>query len=103
MRKWHPVDNSKYYLSDDDWYKYEAVRSVNQSIGRVIRHHKDYGVLVLADERFDKIKSLLPKWVTNNQQIVQRYAPKFSTTLDHFLGKEEHKEADMRRVAPIKV
>jgi hypothetical protein len=56
---------------------------------------------VLADERFKHIKDQLPKWVTNNQQITQKYIPKFTTNLESFLGKEVHKEADMRRAPKI--
>ena len=43
-----------------------CMRSVNQSIGRVIRHAKDYGAVVLLDERYAKqssVQSRLPGWI----------------------------------------
>jgi regulator of telomere elongation helicase 1 len=30
----------------------QALRAVNQAMGRVIRHRWDYGAVLLADERF---------------------------------------------------
>lgn len=34
------------------WYSDQAMRAVNQAVGRVIRHRNDYGAILLADERF---------------------------------------------------
>lgn len=31
-------------LTGDQWYSQEAMRAVNQALGRVIRHRHDYGV-----------------------------------------------------------
>ena len=36
-------------LSGKDWYNQQATRSVNQAIGRVIRHVQDYGSILLFD------------------------------------------------------
>jgi|JI7StandDraft_1071085.scaffolds.fasta_scaffold388575_1 Rad3-related DNA helicase len=40
------------------------MRSVNQGIGRVIRHINDYGMILMLDNRYDqnKLKSMLPAW-----------------------------------------
>lgn len=38
--------------SGNEWYSQTAMRAVNQALGRVIRNRHDYGVVILADERF---------------------------------------------------
>ncbi|RUS23626.1 hypothetical protein BC938DRAFT_474857 [Jimgerdemannia flammicorona] len=52
-------------ISGNEWYKQQAIRAVNQAIGRVIRHRKDYGAILLCDERFASpaIISQLSGWV----------------------------------------
>ncbi|KNC74636.1 hypothetical protein SARC_12823, partial [Sphaeroforma arctica JP610] len=32
------------------WYTQEAMRAVNQAIGRVIRHRNDFGAIIFCDE-----------------------------------------------------
>lgn len=39
-------------LTGDEWYVQQAMRAVNQAMGRVIRHKRDYGAILLCDERF---------------------------------------------------
>ena len=42
-------------LSGEEWYKQQATRAINQAMGRVIRHQKDYGAVILCDERFSNV------------------------------------------------
>ncbi len=51
------------------------MRSVNQSLGRVIRDINDFGVLVLADSRFHypETRKSLPKWVKENLRMKTTY------------------------------
>lgn len=51
--------------SGSEWYNQQAARAVNQAIGRVIRHCKDYGAILLCDERFGRPHMIkqLPLWV----------------------------------------
>lgn len=61
------LDNncSKGKLSGNQWYTQQASRAVNQAVGRVIRHNKDFGAILLCDVRFtypDAI-SRLPIWI----------------------------------------
>lgn len=44
-------------LTGEEWYVQQALRSVNQAVGRVIRHRHDYGAIILADERFSHAAS----------------------------------------------
>lgn len=52
-------------FSGNDWYTISAHRAVNQSIGRVIRHKNDFGVILLMDERFGSRDSerYLSRWM----------------------------------------
>jgi regulator of telomere elongation helicase 1 len=38
-------------LSGSDWYTQQALRAVNQAIGRVIRHRNDWGAIIFCDSR----------------------------------------------------
>ncbi len=65
------------------------MRSVNQSLGRVIRHINDYGVLVLADTRFghkwkNNYYKDLPAWIKQNIKIQDTFKS-FENGLDDFL------------------
>ena len=40
------------------WYELQAVKSINQGIGRVVRHRDDYGVIGLLDYRYDQRSSI---------------------------------------------
>ena len=63
----------------------EAVRVVNQTLGRVWRHKEDFALGVLLDTRYrdPKIRARLSLWLTKHLQFLNR----FSTCLgqiDHF-------------------
>lgn len=38
-------------IGGSEWYQLQASRAVNQAIGRVIRHRKDYGAIIFLDKR----------------------------------------------------
>ncbi|KAL0230697.1 hypothetical protein PCE1_004253 [Barthelona sp. PCE] len=46
-----------------DLLNYDAMACVAQCMGRIIRSRKDYGMMVLADRRFIRLRKLLPEWV----------------------------------------
>lgn len=52
-------------LGGNDWYVQQAARAVNQALGRVVRHRRDYGAIILCDERFmrENIQSTLSRWI----------------------------------------
>ncbi|KAJ4461334.1 putative Regulator of telomere elongation helicase 1 [Paratrimastix pyriformis] len=50
-------------FSGQTWYTQQAVRAVNQAIGRVIRHKDDYGSIILLDDRFRTTTSQLSLWL----------------------------------------
>lgn len=48
------------------WYSIDAVRALNQAVGRIIRHKEDYGAILLLDERCDykDVRDNLSGWVS---------------------------------------
>lgn len=83
-------------LTGSDWYCLDAIRAVNQAIGRVIRHKYDYGAILLCDNRFnhwDK-KRYISTWVKDKLGQNANYFPdNFQTTVrklkDFFAHCEE--------------
>eukprot|EP00826_Nyctotherus_ovalis_P027676 TRINITY_DN2165_c0_g1_i10.p1 TRINITY_DN2165_c0_g1~~TRINITY_DN2165_c0_g1_i10.p1 ORF type:complete len:354 (-),score=95.11 TRINITY_DN2165_c0_g1_i10:45-1106(-) len=53
------------------WYTQEAMKAVNQSIGRVIRHAKDYGAVMLVDQRYSsrQLRNYLSKWLRDQVKV----------------------------------
>lgn len=53
------------FLTGTEWYNQQASRAVNQALGRVIRHRKDFGAILLCDERFGNPSTIgqLSKWL----------------------------------------
>ena len=66
-------------LSGQDWYRLEASRAVNQAVGRVIRHRRDYGAVILCDSRFGDagFSGQLSAWV----RPFLRVHPNFGTVV----------------------
>lgn len=58
-----------YRIRESDFLSFDAMRHAAQCLGRVLRGKDDYGVMVLADRRFQKKRSQLPKWI--NQALLE--------------------------------
>ncbi|XP_022098655.1 Fanconi anemia group J protein homolog isoform X2 [Acanthaster planci] len=58
---------SRGLLTGSEWYEIQAYRAINQALGRCIRHKRDWGALILVDDRFGrnpkKYITGLSKWV----------------------------------------
>ncbi|KAM3430280.1 hypothetical protein NHJ13734_007814 [Beauveria thailandica] len=52
-----------YRIKENDFLSFDAMRHAAQCLGRVLRGKDDYGVMVLADRRFQKKRPQLPKWI----------------------------------------
>ena len=65
------TDNLIPPLSYGQWEFNSIIRSVNQALGRVIRHVNDYGMLFLLDERYagKRFSGGMPKWAKNSVNI----------------------------------
>ncbi|KAJ8312439.1 hypothetical protein KUTeg_009812 [Tegillarca granosa] len=86
-------------LSGGDWYEIQAFRALNQALGRCIRHRKDWGALILVDERFvrnDKYTKGLSKWVRNKVQHFNN----FNLSMDSLVTFTKERQIDMPVVDP---
>jgi hypothetical protein len=56
----------KYFIKDNDYLTFDALRQSSQCIGRIIRSKVDYGIVILADIRYNRSdkKSKFPPWIT---------------------------------------
>ncbi|KAI0876334.1 putative excision repair protein rhp3 [Hypoxylon argillaceum] len=52
-----------YRIRENDFLSFDAMRHAAQCLGRVLRGKDDYGIMVLADRRFQKKRPQLPKWI----------------------------------------
>ena len=56
------------FLNGRDWYEIQAFRALNQALGRCIRHRKDWGAILMVDQRYGtnrRYVDSLSKWVRN--------------------------------------
>ncbi|PPJ51591.1 hypothetical protein CBER1_08476 [Cercospora berteroae] len=54
-----------YRIRENDFLSFDAMRHCAQCLGRVLRGKDDYGIMVMADKRFGKKRTQLPKWIAN--------------------------------------
>lgn len=52
-----------YRIRENDFLSFDAMRHAAQCLGRVLRGKDDYGIMVLADRRFQRKKAQLPRWI----------------------------------------
>lgn len=52
------------------FYENACMRSVNQSIGRAIRHRNDFAAIILVDRRYGsgRIRGKLPRWIASSME-----------------------------------
>ncbi|XP_050544968.1 regulator of telomere elongation helicase 1 homolog isoform X2 [Daktulosphaira vitifoliae] len=81
MRKENPK-----CLSGQEWYKLEAIKAVNQAMGRVIRHIRDWGSIIFCDERYasQNIKSQLSAWVQPHIKIHEQFSSAYKDNVQFF-------------------
>lgn len=71
-----PPDQAE--VKKQHYYEAIAMKAVNQSIGRAIRHGGDYATIALLDERYAQpnLRAKLPTWLIKDGQTLAQY--------DHF-------------------
>ncbi|EJW01367.1 DNA repair helicase (rad3) [Edhazardia aedis USNM 41457] len=59
--------NQNFGISSSEFLSFDAMRHAAQCLGRVLRDKNDYGLMIMADYRFEKgdRKKKLPKWILN--------------------------------------
>jgi len=60
-----------YRIRENDFLSFDAMRHAAQCLGRVLRGKDDYGIMVLADKRFQKKRGQLPKWIAQAMDDAQ--------------------------------
>ncbi|KAI3435701.1 hypothetical protein D9Q98_001759 [Chlorella vulgaris] len=57
-----------FQIKENDYLAFDAVRQAAQCVGRVIRSKADYGLMVLADKRYQRHdkRDKLPAWITQH-------------------------------------
>ncbi|OCK82798.1 DNA repair helicase [Lepidopterella palustris CBS 459.81] len=61
-----------YRIKENEFLSFDAMRHAAQCLGRVLRGKDDYGIMVLADKRFQKKRAQLPKWI--QQALEDKYS-----------------------------
>ena len=88
-----------YRIRENDFLSFDAMRHAAQCLGRVLRGKDDYGIMVLADRRFQRKRAQLPKWISQamlesetslSTDMAVAVAKKFLKTLAQpFGGKDQ--------------
>jgi len=80
-----------YGAAGKELYENMCMNSVNQSIGRAIRHKNDWSMLVLVDTRYrsEKIHGKLPGWIGKSLVMTQSFGQAIKTAGQFFASKRE--------------
>lgn len=83
-------------FTGEDWYRNEAMRAVNQCLGRVIRHKNDYGAIVLADERFTNQRECLSHWIAQGLTVHQEFRETYAA-INQFFAPRKYSAASRQK------
>ncbi|XP_055853974.1 ATP-dependent DNA helicase DDX11 [Episyrphus balteatus] len=72
-----------------EYYENLCMKSVNQCIGRSVRHINDYASVLLIDERYasEKVRKKLPQWISRNLKIPAAFGVVQGATAKFFRQK----------------
>ena len=62
----------EFQIQEGDFLTFDAIRQASQCLGRVIRSKSDYGMMILADKRYQRAdkRSKMPAWITTHLKDV---------------------------------
>lgn len=77
-----------------EYYENMCMKAVNQSIGRSIRHARDYSTIVLLDERFSqsRIRGKLPAWISKRLTAQPDWGPVAGGLGSFFRSKKQQQQ-----------
>ncbi|CDW87763.1 fanconi anemia group j protein [Stylonychia lemnae] len=79
-------------INGQQWYEMDAMKSINQAMGRVIRHKNDFGTIVIIDSGLQnqKMRSKLSKWIKDDAFTFED-ADKLYKRIDNFQKRMKEK------------
>ncbi|KAL3673599.1 hypothetical protein V7S43_001300 [Phytophthora oleae] len=82
--------------SGRQFYESLCMKAVNQSIGRSIRHQKDYSTILLVDHRYSSpaVRSRLPEWIQKRVQAPASFGQVYSQLVQFFRAKENQRTSN---------
>lgn len=91
---WQAVDTlgETMFLNSQMWYEIQAYRAVNQTLGRCIRHARDYGAILFLDDRFEMnaVERHLSGWVRASLSPANSLITPIATRLKEFYIQNKH-------------
>lgn len=78
-------------IKKEDFLIFDAMRQCAQCLGRVIRNKNDYGIMILADKRYQRRdkRDKLPNWISN--QIDDNYL-NLTVDMANYIAKDYFKK-----------
>ncbi|KAL5501633.1 CHL1 [Sanghuangporus vaninii] len=89
MRKHKQTTSDKEVDPGNELYENLAMRAVNQSIGRAIRHQNDWSALILVDKRYSsqKVQAKLPGWICQDIAVPQSFGQAMKSLGEFYRSK----------------
>ncbi|KAG5487734.1 hypothetical protein LSCM1_08099 [Leishmania martiniquensis] len=91
---WSPsLSSSSPFTGAEEWglYMDGMMRTVNQCIGRCIRHAGDYAAIILLDARYTErqdIRRRVSAWLQPSMRVAQTFGQCFSGVREFFVGRQ---------------
>ena len=90
---------NKNFIGGNEWYLVDAMTAVNQSLGRIIRHINDYGVMICIDERYTNFYNYFSFWIRENYE---KYKNENNYSILDFFNEQRAKFKNINLIKPRK-
>ena len=91
--------NKNDIIGGNEWYLIDAMTAVNQSLGRVLRHSNDYGVMICFDERYINFIKYFSFWI---RQHYEKYKNNINSNIEIFFNEQREKFKNIKTNNKIK-